>query len=62
MMFGIKVVLEFAVEAAFKRPAAKPVEDLDHRLPSSNSLMFCHSKPVQGDIDRPVAILGDPAD
>jgi hypothetical protein len=32
---AIEVILELAVEAALQGPAAKPVEELDHRLPSS---------------------------
>ena len=32
---AIEVILELAVEAALQRPAAEPVEEPDHRLPSS---------------------------
>jgi hypothetical protein len=32
---AIEVILELAVEAALQGPAAEPVQELDHRLPSS---------------------------
>src|SRR5262249_50818009 len=32
---AIEVILQLAVEAAFQQPPAEPVEERDHRLPSS---------------------------
>ena len=44
---AIEVILELAVEAALQGPAAEPVEELDHRLPSSKIRLTASERRAQ---------------